>query len=240
MIHITGDTHGTRDWGKIFMAYRNRKISSGDYLIITGDFGAIWNGNGKDDEILNRYEKLPFTILFIDGNHENFDVLNSYPVEMWNGGKIHKIRNNIIHLMRGQVFTIENKTFFTMGGGTSIDKEWRLQWKYEQNQYLKRGKSPKKIWWEQELPTEDEILEAKKNLSANQNRVDYILTHTQSNLFMERQLQFIKENSILTNFLDYVVENVQYKRWFCGHFHVDREYDAFKVSILYENIVFIN
>lgn len=29
----------------------------------------------------------PFTTLFVDGNHENFDLLNAYPVENWHGGK---------------------------------------------------------------------------------------------------------------------------------------------------------
>ena len=49
-------------------------------------------------------------MLFIDGNHENFDKLNSYPVETWCGGKVHKIRNNVIHLMCGEVYCIEGNT----------------------------------------------------------------------------------------------------------------------------------
>lgn len=61
-------------------------------------------------------------MLFIDGNHENFDKLNSYPIETWCGGKVHKIRNNVIHLMRGEVYCIEGNTIFVMGGGYSIDK----------------------------------------------------------------------------------------------------------------------
>lgn len=43
------------------------------------------------------------TILFADGNHEQFDALNSYSVDEWNGGKVHIIEPGIIHLMRGQV-----------------------------------------------------------------------------------------------------------------------------------------
>ena len=49
-------------------------------------------------------EDRPFTTLFCEGNHENFDRLYSYPVEKWNGGNVHKIRPSVIHLMRGQVF----------------------------------------------------------------------------------------------------------------------------------------
>lgn len=233
MIHITGDTHGDRDWGKIFMAYREGKIKAGDYVIICGDFGAVWHGNGKDDLLLNRYAKLPFTILFIDGNHENFDKLYEYPVEEWNGGKIHKIRDNVFHLMRGQVFTIEGKTFFTMGGGTSIDKEWRLQYERENSSYKKQVK----IWWGQEIPSWDEFVEGSGNIAANDYKVDYILTHTIGDEFMNKQLGFVKEKNELTEWLDLVMNSISYKRWFCGHFHVDREYDEQNVTMLYERII---
>ena len=114
-----------------------------NYLIIEGDFGAIWNANTLDRD-LYPYEKLPFTVLFIDGNHENFDILNSYPVTKWNGGNVHIIRKNIIHLMRGQVFNIEGKTIFTFGGGTSIDK-------YRREEHIS--------WWKEEIPSKEEINE---------------------------------------------------------------------------------
>ena len=72
--------------------------------------------------------ELPYTILFVDGNHENFDrLLSEFPIEDWNGGKVHKIRPNIIHLMRGHVFEIEGKRIFAMGGGYSVDKYMRRE-----------------------------------------------------------------------------------------------------------------
>ena len=45
--------------------------------------------------------------VFIDGNHENYDRLSAYPVTEWRGGKVHRIADNILHLMRGQVFEID-------------------------------------------------------------------------------------------------------------------------------------
>ena len=216
------------------MTCRNKKIKKDDCLIITGDFGAIWDGNGKDDKLLNKYAKLPFTILFIDGNHENFDKVYEYPVEDWNGGKIHKIRENVFHLMRGQIFTIEDKTFFTMGGGTSIDKEWRLQYEKE-NSY----KKPVKIWWEQEIPSNEELSAGIVKLKEYNNKVDYIITHTVPDIFMVDYLNFVKEMSTLTHFLDYVFKNVEYEQWFCGHFHVDRSYDKAKIRMVYEDIILV-
>ena len=62
-----------------------------------------------------------FKKLLTDGNHENFDRLYAYPVEMWHGGKVHKIRPSVIHLMRGQIFELEEKKIFTFGGASSHD-----------------------------------------------------------------------------------------------------------------------
>ena len=79
-------------------------MTKNDYMIACGDFGCVWNGDKSDDPQLDRLEALPFTVLFVDGNHENFDALKEYPVEQWHGGMVHKIRPHVIHLMRGQAF----------------------------------------------------------------------------------------------------------------------------------------
>ena len=91
-----------------------------DYVIVTGDFG-IWDKSKEQKYWLEWLSKKTFTVLFVDGNHENFDLLNSYPVKTWNGGKVHVIKDNILHLMRGQVFQIEGHSFFTFGGARSHD-----------------------------------------------------------------------------------------------------------------------
>ena len=96
-------------------------MTKDDYMIVCGDFGCVWNGDKSDDTQLDRLEALPFTVLFVDGNHENFDALNKYPVEEWRGGKAHKIRPQVIHLIRGQVLELQGRSFFTMGGAQSYD-----------------------------------------------------------------------------------------------------------------------
>ena len=137
MIYITGDTHG--DIGRMDIPFIPEEITADDYLIICGDFGFVFFDNVAENKILNTLAKKPFTICFIGGNHENFNALINYPVEEWNGGKVHRIRKNILHLMRGQVFTIEGKTFFTMGGAYSIDR------------YRRRKDIS---YWEEELPVQ--------------------------------------------------------------------------------------
>jgi len=95
-----------------------------DYVIICGDFGGVWHKDEESPEetmVLDWLESRPFTTLFVCGNHENFDRLYQYPVEDWHSGKVHKIRESVLHLMRGQVFEIEEKKIFSFGGASSHD-----------------------------------------------------------------------------------------------------------------------
>ena len=72
MIYITGDTHGDIDFSKLCIYFKRKRVSRNDYLIILGDAGIVWS---KSDNYINDYSSLGLTILFIDGNHENFDLL---------------------------------------------------------------------------------------------------------------------------------------------------------------------
>ena len=126
-IFVTGDIHGTIDIRKLtWRNFEELELGEDDFLIICGDFGLVWcfeddEGRDKDEEWLDWLEGKPWTTLFVDGNHENFDLLSTYPVEEWNGGKVQLIRPNVIHLMRGQIYNIDGSTFFTMGGASSHD-----------------------------------------------------------------------------------------------------------------------
>lgn len=224
MIFVTGDTHGTDLLAIHLFCDSHPELTKNDYIIIAGDFGAIWYEDILKED-LKRFSDLPVTTLFVDGNHENFDLLNAYPVETWNGGKIHRIKPDIIHLMRGQVFEIEGKTIFTFGGATSIDKYMR-----------KEGQS----WWPQELPTYEELDEGFANLKRYGNKVDYIITHSCG----QRALAYPKlrlaagikiecpESQMLSNFEDIV----EFKHWYFGHFHIDEQLSD-KYTVLYNRVV---
>ena len=86
MIYITGDTHGLKEISKLISFNEKKHFTKSDFMIIAGDFGVIWDINSIN-RYIDFYSKFPFTILFIDGNHENFDFLDAFPVEQWNGGK---------------------------------------------------------------------------------------------------------------------------------------------------------
>ena len=85
-IYATGDTHGSfqRFYTRHFP--EKKQMTRDDCVVIAGDFGAVWDGEPRDAKQLDWLENLPFTTLFVCGNHENFDELYSYPVEEWHGG----------------------------------------------------------------------------------------------------------------------------------------------------------
>ena len=223
-IFFVGDTHGAIEINKL--SFQNfaegRNLTKDDYVIICGDFGCLWSGDSEDNYWLNWLEERPFTTLFVDGNHENFPLIYSYPLKTWNGGLIHQIRPSVNHLMRGQVFTFNNETFFTMGGATSIDKVYR-----------KEGRS----WWPEEIPSCAEMATGVANLEKYNHQIDYIITHCLPNSILERIDQFYPRHDSLTNYLEnMVVQEVNFKKWFCGHYHIDRTIDD-KYYILYKDIL---
>ena len=169
MIYITGDCHGNFERFNDSIFPEQNEMTKDDCIIICGDFGGVWHKDKESRQetmVLDWLECKPFTTLFVDGNHENFDRLYSYPVEEWNGGKVHKIRPSVMHLMRGQVFTIQEKKIFTFGGAKSHDISGGIldldDPDFEnKKKRLDKGWKPYRInhlsWREQELPSEEEI-----------------------------------------------------------------------------------
>lgn len=219
-IYLVGDTHGTAlNINKVF----EKHTVKNDVIVQLGDFGFIWNQDWKHKitGLQMVFEKFDSTLAFIDGNHENFEILNSFPVETWKGGKVHRISPNIIHLMRGQVFEIFGKTFFTMGGASSID------YIYRQNRIS---------WWEEENITFQDMEEASKNLAAVKDTVDYVLTHTCA--MMEKQRLGLKNmfDSHNENQLQHIRDIITFKQWYFGHYHMDWQGND-KFFCLWEAIV---
>lgn len=207
MIYVTGDTHGFLNFDKIIQAIKANQIKSGDYLIIAGDFGGVWDKTSLSHTI-SLIDALPCTILFVDGNHENFDILNSFPMTYWNNGKIHKISHNLLHLMRGQVYLINNISILTLGGAESTDKEYRI---------------PFVSWWPNESINIGDIIEAKTNLG-NLRHVDYIVTHTCAEQhIVDVMLELRKDRKIQTSeiLLNNLCDMCTFKQWFFGHWHMD-------------------
>ena len=222
---ICGDTHGTIDISKVEKYFEGRECNytKDDYLIILGDVCVCSFDPSNGAETRRILRDLPVTTLFIDGNHENFDELNSYPSDEWNGGKVHFIEQDIIHLMRGQLFDIDGTTFFTMGGAYSIDKNYR---------------SEGLDWFPEELPSEEEYEEGLNNLENVNNQVDYILTHTGPREVIAAMGygDMSDDENELRMYLQHVADETEFTTWFFGHFHDDQEIDD-QYLCLFEDMV---
>ena len=247
MVFVTGDTHG--DWINrlnVDSFPEQKEMTKDDYVIICGDFG-IWDNSKREKYNLSWLDDKPFTTLFVSGNHENYDILDSLEMSEWHGGLVNFVRKSVIHLMRGQVFNIEDKTFFTFGGASSHDISAGILEPDDPNFKEKKkhlDKDPFALyrinhvsWWERELPSENEMEMGLNNLKKENNKVDYIITHSPST--SELYLMGGKglyQSDILTNYLEDVKANTEYKRHFFGHMHWDKAIND-KDVCLYEQII---
>ena len=204
MICITGDIHG--DLSR-FNDKHIKKLRKNDYLLVCGDFGFLWDGTKREKHILKKLGKKKYYIIFADGCHENFDLLNEYPVSDFAGGKVRIISGRLMHAERGTVLDLDGKKVFFFGGGQSTDIDIR---------------SSAKKWWEDELPIGNEIAEGAENLRLNDNEVDYIVTHEPPGSLKEIFYPNSRQTSEMHAFFNAVKENCRFKMWFFGECHKNR------------------
>lgn len=226
MIFITGDTHGEIDIKKFTSKnFDSSEMTKDDYVIILGDFGLVWDGSDQEKYWLKWLSEKPWTTLFIDGNHENFDLLELFPDIPMFGGTVQQVHDSIFHLKRGEIYTIENLKFFCFGGGMSHDKQFR---------------TPGRSWWPQEQPTQDEFDYGMGKLKQNDYEVDFVLSHvpplSQLGHFMPRaHLMDGYMQDRTEHMLDAFLEKLEFKIWFFGHLHLNETHDDF--TCLYQRIL---
>ena len=231
MIYITGDTHG--EHGRFLGNNMGDRVwTQADYLIVCGDFGYLFGNTAAEQRFLDRLEReKPYTICFCDGNHDCFPAIYAYPQEEWNGGQVHRIRKNIVHLMRGQIFTLEEKTFFAFGGAYSIDRDLRVE-----------GIS----WWPEEQPTAEEQAIGLENLQKHDFKVDYIITHTAPQETVDRLIAkqpwsvrsgftMSHRDYNLMGYLGEILLKTEFKHWFFGHWHFNTTVDD-KSTAVYDEV----
>lgn len=225
MIYVTGDTHTGADIAKLKSKSfaENRLLSKNDYVIVAGDFGFVQDFKNENTYWLEWFQQKNFTTLFVDGNNENFDALNSYPIDIWRGGKVHMINDSIIHLMRGQVFDFDGTKIFTFGGAKSKGIERKIE-----NDY----------WWKEEMPSEEEYIEGIKVLKEHNWNVDYIITHACPGAALElisSKCGIKSKANELHRYFDKLNQKVKYKHWYFGHYHFDLRLSD-KMTLLFNKV----
>ncbi len=244
MIYLSGDTHGDFHRFSTKCFPEQKQMTRNDYVIILGDFGGIFSGSTEEEYWLNWLYKKNFTLLFLDGNHENFDLLEQYPLVQFHGGTAHQIRENLYHLCRGQIFHFEGKDFFVMGGAESHDsiimhKDKPISRKLKH--LIRDYYCPMRVeginWWPQELPDLNEQQWALWELEKRKEDSPlYILSHCAPTHIQRWYFPSYPDNSF-TDFLMCLHIDHPNARWFCGHYHENRYLEQERIHVLYDKII---
>lgn len=224
MIFITGDTH--RDFSRFY----SFKSKEDDMLIVLGDVGINYYLTEEDKSYKEYLKKLNLKLFCVRGNHEERpeNISNYKEVEMF-GGKvfIEEEYSNLIFAKDGEIYNIDGKKILVIGGAYSVDKQYRLLHGYK--------------WFKDEQLTKkemDTILDKVKG-----KHFDIVLTHTCPYKYEPREvfmqgLDQSKVDKSMEIFLDEIEENISYDKWYCGHYHTEKQID--KLEFMFGRIKVFN
>ena len=225
-VFVTGDCHG--DVIERFSFKRHsqlRELTANDYMIVAGDFGAVWawTQDSKDDLYrLNFVNDKPWSTIVVLGNHENWDAYEAMPKvtpDFLCDGSVRlcvymgKTFEHIFVVDSIATLDLCGKHILCLAGADSHDKEWRTE-----------GKT----WWPQETINIDVCDSFIKNHL--DEHFDLIVSHDapgQINRWYHRKGESERfYSSPAQEFLDWVAENLNFDSWIHVHFHFDNEWPS--------------
>ncbi len=219
MILITGDVHG--DFTR-FKDKRLRKLRKSDALIVCGDFGMLWDGGKREKRLLKRLGRRRYSILFVEGVHENFEELEKYETEHWCGGETRRISGNLRQLVRGNVFTIAGKTIFAFGGGKSDEQGGSVP------------DDPLRLKYEN--PSEKELSDADRALAEHSDKVDYIVSYEPPASIADFMHGGEPQTDRISAYLEEKRRNVAFGHWFFGKMHINKQIPP-KFTAVFDSVI---
>lgn len=219
MIYVTGDKHA--NFNAVFNFCHKNNTSINDLLIILGDAGINYFASKKDQNLKEQLKKYPVTLFCIHGNHEERpENIETYKTKKFHDGIVYYEDKypNILFAKDGEIYVFNNRKVLVIGGAYSVDKYFRL----------KRGYR----WYESEQLTSEEkdnIL----NMIKQKKDIDIVLSHTCPYNYLPREVflsgidQRTVDNS-MELFLNKIEESLNYKIWYCGHYHIDKKVDRIR------------
>mgnify|MGYP003307100037 CR=1 FL=1 len=220
MIYITGDLHGNfTPLLKFSKSIKGKALTKKDYVIVLGDFG-LWPETLTQIKELG--QRLNFTLLFIEGNHEHYPTLESFPKKHLFGGWVHDVLG-IYHLCRSEIYTLpldsKKITIAVCGGGDSKDKNKRTE-----------GVD----WFPQEQISESDVLTLFENAKKYDMQVDYFLSHSLSAAVKTEwnyeclSCTLCKKSSFDLLESDYRIRDIvgvlKAQKYLSAHEHIDRDF----------------
>lgn len=238
-LFISGDRHG--DYKDVEQFCLKWNTSKEDLLIILGDNGVNYWGPHKDRKLKARLASLPISFLMIKGNHDQRLSLKSYTIAPEDAHPLVKgfllaekeFPSLLFTPMYGGLELVTaagSVKAFVLGGAYSADKFYRLEM-----QAL--GHSGYR-WFADEQMSLWEMKEASDMI--HDYKPDVILSHTCPYKYIPRDmfLPIVDQSTVddsMEHWMDTIEESVDYKRWFCGHWHTDRTVD--KIRFMYLDIM---
>lgn len=216
---FTGDLHGSFDIDKLSEDNfpKQKEMDKSDILVPLGDVGIVWDNSREDKDLQKYLNGKNFTTFCVMGNHENYNLVEKYPIVDVYGGRAYQIAPSVYYAITGEIYDLNGYKCLVMNGAASTDKHLRVE-----------GES----WWPQEEITEEGFRNAISNLNKCDFKVDYILTHTGGakacNFF---GYDYNKSDLYVTDILNMT----EYKRHYCGHYHYEKELGL--TTVLYNSII---
>jgi len=219
-IALAGDAHGNPKMVSSKSWPEGKEYGPKDLVIFLGDFGLFWSNPPSKEETywLEWLAEKEYTVAFVDGNHENFDVIDAFPEEeKWEGnvGVYETKLGPIYHLKRGEVYQFDpdsDEKFLAIPKALSIDKAYRTE-----------GRS----WWSGESLSAAQETNTLDNLDLCDWKVKTVLTHTIPDSVV---LAFVdnpnspKFHDPVAKFLEFIANKLEFEEWHFGHFHNDRAF----------------
>ncbi len=231
---ITGDKHRNFEYVKAFC--RDMSTRRKDVLIILGDCGFNYFEDKRDDKLKREISNLNITLFCLHGNKENRPQnIATYGIRSFCGGKVYYEPKypNILFAIDGEIYNFEGRKYVVAGGAHSVDKM--------------RCIKENKPFWEDEMPNDEIKAKVEAALQKENNIIYGIMTHTCPIKYLPNEMfMSTRQNAIMKNksrkrktknffkpdidrsteeWLDKLEKEVDYKVWFCGHYHIDKQID---------------
>ena len=214
MFFITGDTHG--DFTRLNDFYKKVSPTRDDVFIILGDAGFNYFGDERDNNKKEFVSTFPFVTFCIHGNHEmRPEDIPGYVTREFCGGNVwyQDAYPNILFAKDGEVYDFGGLSCIAIGGAYSVDKFERLEKGWH--------------WFENEQPSDEIKSFVEEKLALLGDKIDIVLSHTCPLKYEPREAfsccvdQRMVDKSTEV-WLDTLEDRIEYKRWYCGHFHIDK------------------
>lgn len=227
MVYVTGDLHGY--FGRVLRFCDARATSPRDVLVVLGDAGVDFWGDASDLRARRALGGAALTVLCVHGNHEaRPSPALGYERRPWRGGFVwvDPACPRLLFAEDGSVFDLEGASCLVAGGAYSVDRDFRL--------------ADGRPWFADEQPGPAERASVERACEGRGWQVDYVFTHTAplglrpAGAACARRCSQGADLSC-EEWLAAIERRLAYRRWFCGHFHVD-EHEG-RLAALHRDVV---